>query len=102
MACAQRLSGVWHRQALMSAMDAEEGIPELFNDGRSARCRFRLVCVINNARELDPESSLLAQFGDVFRRRIPEKAAVFSAELRSAQIPHALTRSTRVHHGRQH
>src|ERR1017187_8962955 len=58
--------------------------------------------IANYSRGSGRKSSLLAQSGDVFGRRTAEEAAVFSAELRSAEIAYALTRSTRVRHGRHH
>src|ERR1700757_1314123 len=50
----------------------------------------------------DPGSRIVSQSCDVLGGRAPEETAVFSAKVRSAQIAHALTRSTPVHHRRQH
>src|SRR6516165_4498008 len=49
----------------------------------------------------DPNSSLLPHPGNVLGGRTAEEAAVLPAELRSAQIAHALARGA-VHHGREH
>src|ERR1700751_5120408 len=64
------------------------------------RCRLRrLVCSSAAANRIfsDPNSTLLAQSGDVLGRRTSEEAAVFPAELRRAQISHALACGARVH-----
>ena len=39
---------------------------------------------------------------DIFRRRSPEETAIFTAELRRAQISNATTRVPRIQHRGQH
>ena len=45
---------------------------------------------------------IFAQSGNILGRRVAEKAAVFSTELRGADVPDVAARRTRVHHGGQH
>ena len=62
-------------------------------------CHYKTNGLPGNVRG---RKALFTQPGDVLGGRIPEEAAVFPAELRSALIPHVPTRSTCVHHRRQH
>src|SRR3984893_15430353 len=65
-------------------------------------CRKESTLAARKLGASGPKSSVLTQTGDVFGGGVPEKAAVFAAELRSTEVAHALARHTRVQHARKH
>lgn len=78
--------------AQLCRMDRDTGSPALGS-------RPSNLSLFSLSETSDCEPSFLTQPGDVPGGRASEEPAVLSAELRSAQIPHVLTRSARIHHG---